>query len=57
MSQMTTEELLQLRRRTSTDIWLNDVEDAISIPGIRQTYVNRLHDIDMELARRGVAIA
>lgn len=57
MSHLTTEELLQLRRRTVADVWLNSVEDALTIPGLRQKYVNRLHEIDMELVRRGVAVA
>ena len=57
MGQLTTEELLQMRRRTSTDIWLNDVEDILSTPGLKDKYINRLHDIDVELERRGISVA
>ena len=56
MGQLTTEELLQMRRRTSTDIWLNDVEDILSTPGLKDKYISRLHDIDVELARRGISV-
>ena len=54
---MTTEELLQMRRRTSMDIWLNDVEDILSTPGLKDKYISRLHDIDVELERRGISVA
>ena len=39
------------------DIWLNDVEDILSMPGLKDKYISRLHDIDVELERRGISVA
>ena len=55
MGHLSLSDLLNLRNRTRTDLWLDDVEPQLANPATQRQHLNLLQEIDAELRRRGYA--